>query len=86
MNILNWVQIELNWIQILLELNLIWIELNPNVIELSSNSIEEKMGCKLVQKILKICLSLPSFMTLQCWKKLNSYKKTHTHLDLSIPF
>jgi hypothetical protein len=53
-----------NLIQIQLSLDL--IELNPNVIKLNSNLVEEKMGCKLMQKILKTCSSLPSFMTLQC--------------------
>jgi hypothetical protein len=58
--------IALNSNLIQIQLSLYLIELNPNVIKLNSNSLEEKMGCKLMQKILKTCSSLPSFMTLQC--------------------
>jgi hypothetical protein len=36
---------------------------NFGLVEFNSNSIEGETGCKLVQKVLKISLSFPSFVT-----------------------
>ncbi len=52
---LNWIHISLNWVQIH------WLKFELNRIEFEFNW--KQMGCKLVEKILKICLWM------WCWKK-----------------
>jgi hypothetical protein len=68
-NTLNGVQIPLNWIQIL-KLN--WIQIH---MEFKFNRTE--MQCKLVNRVLKICLALLLFVHMVL--KNNSFKNTLFH-------
>jgi hypothetical protein len=66
----------------LMVLHAIWIEIQFKYIEWNSNSIEAKLnwrkvGCKLVHKVLKICLCFPLSMVLEKKvSKIHIYEKT----------
>jgi hypothetical protein len=82
------IQPELNWIWILIQFS--WFQ---NCIEYISNPIQSEIGfrfnwretkCKLMDNVLKICYSLPSYLWLWCWKELQRNRDPKKHLSIPL--